>query len=163
MRAGDPVAWGAYEARFKPLLETYARRTRIPVGDWPTCVSEVLEDEGIRLSRSDKRPINLSAYLIAAVRHRFLRLKRTEARRAKNYDAAAEDRSGEWVVSTVCSEAALRDSVGPDDADAMAAPTALHRLAAELREGLTVEEESILVWLSEHVPHTQIAEWLGTS
>ena len=160
MRSGDPIAWGIYETRFRPLLETYARRTKIPVWDWPVCVVEVLEDEGLRLSRRHAGPVNLAAYLIAAVRHRFLRLKRAESCRVKNYDAASEDRSGEWVVSSLCSEDSLCTSSGPDD-DARLMSAALHRLATELRAGLTTEEESILVWVSEQVPHAQIAEWLG--
>src|SRR5262245_16196167 len=160
MRNGDALAWGIYEARFKPLLETYARRTKIPLWDWPICVVEVLEDEGLRLSSGDACPVNLAAYLIAAVRHRYLRLKRAESCRVKNYDAASEDRSGEWVVSSLCSEDALRTSRGPDG-DARLMSAALRRLATELRAGLTTEEESILVWVSEQVPHAQIAEWLG--
>ena len=36
---------------------------------------------------------------------------------------------------------------------AKGAANALHRLATELQEGLTTEEESILVWVSERVPH----------
>lgn len=162
MRRGDPEAWGLYEARFKPLLEKYARRTKIPVWDWPICVVEVLEDEGIRLSHGEAPPVNLGAYLITAVRHRFLRLKRAESCRVRNYGAAAEDRSGEWVVSSLCSEESLRTSRGPD-ADPKGGSSALRRLATELRAGLTQEEESILVWVSEQVPHAKIAEWLGVS
>lgn len=160
MRNGDAVAWGAYETRFLPLLETYAQRINIPLWDWPICVVEVLEDEGLRLSRSDERPVNLAAYLISAVRHRFLRLKRAESCRVKNYDAASEDRSGEWVVSCLCSEDSLRTSNGPDE-DARSMSVALRRLASDLRENLTPEEESILFWVSEGVPHARIAEWLG--
>jgi DNA-directed RNA polymerase specialized sigma24 family protein len=162
MGSGDAVAWGIYETRFKPVLEAYARHAKIPHGDWPVCVVEVLEDEGLRLSSGDTRPMNLAGYLITAAQRRFLRLKRAESCRAKNYDAASEDRAGEWVVSSLCSEDSLRTSRGPDgDAGLMA--SALRRLATELSEGLTTEEESILVWVSERVPHAQIAEWLGVS
>jgi DNA-directed RNA polymerase specialized sigma24 family protein len=163
MSRGDPAAWGAYEARFRPILEAYARRSKIPVWEWPTCVTEVLEDEAFRFSRGTvPPPINLAAYLVTAVHHRYLRLKRTNACRERYYDAAGEDRSGEWVVPSLCSEDLLRTSGGPDVSPGFASG-ALGRLVAELREGLTPEEESILVWVSERVPHAQIATWLGTS
>jgi hypothetical protein len=163
MQTRDRAAWSIFEARFKPILTAYARRAKIPPGDWPVCVFEVLEDEGLRLSARDTEPpINLAAYLIAAVRHRYLRVKRAQACRDKNYDAAADDQSGEWVVASLCSEDALRASRGPG-ADTRDASTALRRLASELRAGLTIEEESILVWVSERVPHAQIATWLGMS
>ena len=163
MGDGDPAAWAVYEARFRPTLEAYARRIKIPVWDWPTCVVEVLEDEGLRLCSGEAiRPVNLAAYLIAAVRHRFLRLRRAESCRRKHYDAAAEDCRGEWVVSALCSEEAIRTSRGAD-IDATLASNTLRRLANELREGLTNEEESILVWVSERVPHSQIAKWVGMS
>jgi hypothetical protein len=162
MRTGDAAAWGLYHARFKPILSAYARRSKIPSGDWPVCVAEVLEDEAIRLTTKAAAPVNLAAYLIAAVRHRYLRLKRAQSCRDRNYHAAADDRAGEWVVSSLCSEDALRASRGPGG-EARSSPPALSRLANELRAGLTVEEESILVWVSERIPHAQIATWLGMS
>jgi len=163
IRHGDPAAWGTYEARFRPILEAYARRSKIPRWEWPTCIAEVLEDEAFRFSRGDApRPINLAAYLVTAVHHRYLRLKRSESCRERNYGAASEYRLGEWVVSSVCSEELLRTSRGPDVSPVVASD-ALGRLVGELRSGLTSEEESILVWVSERVPHAQIAAWLGTS
>lgn len=163
MRAGDPRAYAVFYDRFKPILDAYAQRVNLPSDDWPVCVTEVLEDEALRLSRNETvPPVNLAAYLITAVRHRHWRLKRARSCRDKNYDAAADDRFGERVVSSLCSEDALRASRGPDG-DARSESDALDRLARELRERLTVEEETLLVWAGAGVPHPQIAVWLGVS
>jgi DNA-directed RNA polymerase specialized sigma24 family protein len=162
MCRGDALAWATYDARFRPILEAYARRTKIPTGDWPTCVAEVLEDEGLRLSQPGvTRPVSLGAYLIAAVRHRYLRLKRSDLCRQRNQSAASEDCSGEWVVTSLCSEDALRRSAGVH-ADSITS-NAIQRLSIDLRRALTAEEEAILVWVGERVPHSEIAKWLGIS
>jgi hypothetical protein len=163
MRRGEPAAWGAFVVRFRPILQAYARKARIPAWEWPICITEVLDDEAIRFSSRDvEPPVNLAAYLIRAVHHRYLRVKRSASCRDRTHGAASDDYSGEWVVSSVCSEDSIRSSAGPD-ANAASISDALGRLASELRSGLTTEEESILVWVSEGVPHRQIAQWLGTS
>lgn len=163
MRRGDRVAWGSFAAHFRPLLEAYARKARIPRWEWPVCITEVLDDEALRLSRPDTElPVNLGAYLVRAVHHRYLRLKRSMACRDRNYDAASDEHAGEWVVRTACSEEALRLSAGPE-AREVPLSGSLRRLASELRAGLTRQEETILIWVSEGVSHRQIAEWLGTS
>jgi hypothetical protein len=163
MRTGSAAAWRMYEARFKPILETHARRSKIPHWDWPVCITEVLEDEGIRWSGGDAvLPANIAAYLIAAVRHRYMRLKRAQSCRERKYAAATDDCYGERVVSSLCSVDAIRSSRGPGS-EVHASSDTLFRLVTELRAGLTGDEETILVWVSERVPHRQIATWLGTS
>jgi len=162
MRRGDSTAWRAYHSRFGPPIEAYARRLGIPTIDWPVCVSEVLDDEAIRLTRSAVAPPrNLVAYLSTAVRNRYLRLKRAELCRQRNSEDASEDCRGEWVVTSLCSEYALRS--GGLDTQRLSTDSPLRRLAIELRNHLRPEEEIMLAWVSERVPHSEIAQWLGIS
>jgi hypothetical protein len=160
MRCGDLKSWGAYEARFRPILEAYARRAKIPQLDWPVCLTEVLEDEGIRLTRREAiAPVSLAAHLIAAVHDRYLRLERANSCYERYHGVAGEFCSSGRVVTSRCSENASRDS----DIPPAASTAALTKLLGDLRSGLTPEEEAMLVWLSEGVPHAQIAGWLGLS
>jgi hypothetical protein len=131
-------------------------------------------------------PAQLPAYLAKALRHRYLNEKRSSARRAAAYSAAAMDsdhsrarsqahaepaspngKTGgasvrERLIEHVCSEGALRDSLGPT---VHQKPTsrAVEGLAAFIRMHLTDEEQQILAWEERRMPHRQIAEWLGVS
>jgi hypothetical protein len=163
MRRHDTVAWGVFAARYRPILEAYARKNKIPTSEWAACIDDLLADEALRLSQPDVvAPDHLAAYLIRAVRHRYLYIKRSASCRDRNYSAASEDRAGESVISSACSEDALRSSAGPD-ASPIGISGALRRLAGDLRAGLTDEEESLLIWASEGVPRRRIAEWVGMS
>lgn len=162
MRGGSEAAWAKYDACYRPVLEAYARRARIPAWEWPTCVSEVLADEGLRLTRASvAAPLNLPAYLVSAVRHRYLRLKRDDVCRQRNYAAAVEDWRGESVVTAVCSQDALRRSRG--DTETASASETLRRFATELCRDLTDEDRRLLVWVGERVSHVEIARWMGIS
>jgi DNA-binding CsgD family transcriptional regulator len=182
---GDAAAWGEFDARFRPLLEAYARRVRVPPPLWPQCVDEVLEDEAMRLAAGAPAPDALGAYLVRASYHRFLRARRAAARRERRYGADAVDAgpggaagtagAPERVVGGACSAAALRVSGGAraadggpagwDDPAAASAEDgsggALAGAAAALAARLTDAERQLLVWVAEQVPRRQIAEWLG--
>lgn len=161
LRRGEPGAVEAFATQYRPVLEAYARKTKIPVWEWPVCVADLLTDEALRLSEPESTvPRNVPAYLVRAVRHRYLYLKRSSSCRERNYTAASDDYSGEWIVSSVCSEAARRMSAGPD-ADVASTSVGLLRLARELEAGLSAEERFILTWISEGVPRSMIAKWLG--
>jgi DNA-binding CsgD family transcriptional regulator len=171
---GDAAAWAEFDARFRPLLEAYARRVRVPPALWPQCVDEVLEDEAMRLADGGAVPEHMAAYLVRSAYHRLLKARRAAARRDRRYGAGAPDAgpSAERVVLSVCSAAALRASDGArpgdgapaawDDAgEASAASAVLARAAAALAARLTDAERQLLVWVAEQVPRRQIAEWVG--
>src|SRR5436309_389084 len=91
MRGGDYRACGEFVLRYRPILEAFARKAKIPPCDWPICVVEVLEDEVLRLSAPGvQAPVNVGAYLVRAVHHRYLRLKRAAMGRDRRYAAASE-------------------------------------------------------------------------
>src|SRR5207237_4819848 len=95
MRASVPEAWAEFDARFRPLLERYAARVGIPRWEWSACITEVLDDEALRLAeRPGQLPQHLTAYLVRAVRNRFLQLKRAAIRRANRYAQAAQSEIG---------------------------------------------------------------------
>jgi len=187
MREGDTWAWGEFGVRFEPLLLAYARRIGIPADARKERVLDLLADEGMRLAegRGVVRA-QLPAYLAKALRHRYLNAKRSSARRAAAYSAAAteSDHNGargpaqaeraspngktggasvrERLIEHVCSEGALRDALGPSVRQPSTSRV-VAGLAAFIRVHLTEEEQQILAWEERRVPHRQIAEWLGVS
>jgi hypothetical protein len=163
MRYNDATAWAAFDARFRPVLEAYARKANSPRCEWPVCISELLTDEALRLTeRRTEVPRSLSAYLVRASRNRFLYTKRSMTCRDRNYVAASEHRLGEWVVPSTCSDHARRASEGPDVAP-FEISNGLRRLADHLQALVTDEERAILGWVAEGVPRRTIATWLGAS
>jgi len=167
MRGGKPEAWQEFDARFRPLLETYAQRTGIPRGDWDSCVVDVLDDAAMRLGAADAAdaeiPASVHAYLIRSAYYARLHLKRDVERRERNYELAARDASPEGVIRALCSEAALRDSADPFTRTDERARAALERFVALLDSHLDVEERHMLGWVGEGVPRRQIAEWMGAN
>lgn len=161
MHRRDPEAWTAFDVKFRPLLEAYARKANIPPWEWSVCITELLADEWLRLSRRpNEAPRQLGAYLVRAVRNKYLYIKRAAACRDRNHLAASEDWSGEQILPSTCSEDARRASAGPDAAFADT-EGALRQFARDLSAGLTDEEHAMLTWVSEGVPRARIAEWLG--
>lgn len=177
MRDGDAWAWGEFVARFQPRLDAFAQRVGIPDGERAECVEDVLADEALRFTRrgaTPRLPGNLSAYLMRAVRHKYLRVRRSQSRRSAHYAEAAatggEDDAAEYVVRSACSAHALRhvseaEADGGESArgDHGVLTVALARLTSALRGALTADEERLLVWHGEQVPHREIAAWLGVS
>ncbi|HYD54284.1 MAG TPA: hypothetical protein VEA99_16735 [Gemmatimonadaceae bacterium] len=167
MRAGQPMAWGEFAARFRPALEAFARRAGIPGGDWGVCITEVLDDEALRLAAPEAAlPAHLGAYLVRATYHRYLRLKRSRSCRARHYENASDEFDGEWVVGALCSEHAVRASAGTwadrlDPALEEGPHGTVGRLAHAIDTDLTEVERLLLGWVAQGVSHRQIAEWLG--
>ena len=161
MRADDAWAWGEFVVRFTSPLESYARALRIPESDWDVCITEVIENEAMRLAAPGQQvPERLASYLVRAVRNRWLRLKRSRLCRERYYLRVAE--GVERVVLTASSESAVRDSYGPaEEPEALSA--AREKILAALRRELTHDEEMILGWAAQAIPHRQIAEWMGMS
>jgi DNA-directed RNA polymerase specialized sigma24 family protein len=103
-------------------------------------------------------PRHLSAYLIGAVRHRHLALKRAALRRDSRYAAAVAVDAPAIGIS----EHSRRASEPPRVAEEYAAPgNAVRQFADLLTSRLTLEERHVLAWVGEGVPHRVIAEWLG--
>ena len=164
MRASVPEAWTEFDARFRPLLERYAARIGIPRWEWSCCITEVLDDEALRLiERSREVPQQMAAYLVRAVRNRHLALKRAALRRDNRYaGAAAADASPEGSVGALVSEHTRRACEPPRvSEEQQPTPTAATQLAELLSARLSDEERQILAWVAEGVPQRMIAEWLG--
>jgi len=164
MRASVPEAWTEFDARFRPLLERYAARIGIPRWEWSSCITEVLDDEALRLiERSREVPQQMAAYLIRAVRNRHLALKRAAMRRDNRYaGAAAVDDSPEGSVGPLVSEHTRRACEPPRvSEEQQTTPSALTRVAQLLSARLSDEEQQMLAWVAEGVPQRVIAEWLG--
>ena len=161
LRAGEPHAWTVFTTRYRGPLEAYARKNGIPRWEWPACIDEVLVDEALRLSDPTAIvPRSVLAYLLGAIRNKYLHLKRAAACRSRNHLAAAENFSGDWVVAPACSEASIRHSAGVDGAT-LDAPAVLIRLARDLRAELGHEERAMLDWVAEGISRRTIAGWLG--
>ena len=167
MRAGVPEAWAEFDARFRPLLERYAARVGIPPWDWGVCITEVLDDEALRLvERRGQPPQHLTAYLVRAVRNRFYQVKRAAARRANRYARAAAEQgaAADGALAVVMSEHTRRASDPPRVAEENASvSSALVHFARLLGARLTVEEQQMLAWVAEGVPRRTMADWLGIS
>jgi DNA-directed RNA polymerase specialized sigma24 family protein len=161
MRRGDELALGEFVDRFRPLLEHFARRTRIPRWEWGTCITEVLDDVALKVAAGRiKLPGSLGGYLVRTVRNRHLELRRAAVRRDRHYSSASDADTVERVVVSLCSENTVRASEGPARSDAVGS-AALARLAAILRAELSEDEVLLLAWRSAGVPHRQVAVWLG--
>jgi RNA polymerase sigma factor (sigma-70 family) len=164
MRDGIPEAWFEFDARFRPLLEHYARRIGIPRWDASVCITEVLDDEALALVDGSRGlPQHLSAYLVRALRNRFLELKRAaERRRRRHASAVAGVVEREGVLMEVVSEYARMASEPPRVAeDSEPASEAIARFAKLLDARLNRDERQMLTWVGECVPQRVIAEWLG--
>jgi DNA-directed RNA polymerase specialized sigma24 family protein len=165
MRASVPEAWAEFDARFRPLLERYATRVGIPRWDWSACITEVLDDEALRLIERPTRdmPEHLSAYLVRAVRNRHLALRRATVRRERRYAAAAAiDPVTDGVLSLLVSEHSRHAADPPRVSEEMTpASTAVKQFGALMSARLTNIEREMLAWVAEGVPQRVIAEWLG--
>jgi DNA-directed RNA polymerase specialized sigma24 family protein len=167
MRTGDDWALGEFIARFRPVLLDYARR-RIPSAMFPECIDDVLEDEALRLLEEEAvMPIQLPAYLIAAVRSRYFNLRRNALRRRRWYEEAvgsglytADGR--EPIVRSVCAESSIAAAYGTHDQES-SQPSALEQLARAIDVELDADTRQLLEWLGHAVPHRTIAAWLGRS
>jgi len=169
--AGDGVAWAEFERRFRPVLEVFAARVNVAYWERDECITEVLDDAAMKLIEDDARvPDYVSAYLVGWMRHHLWKRARAAARRDRSHRSAATVAGGEYVVRTVCSEQAVRESSGMwaegDSRENVAEGAntgAGERLANALMAQLSTDEQRIIAWVSESVPYRQIAEWTGGS
>jgi hypothetical protein len=169
MRRGDVWAWGEFAARFRPLLQEYATQTGIPRWEWSDCIENVLTDEAMRLTEDGVPvPDRLEGYLIQAVYHRRLSIKRAQQRRARHeWDAMEAERdedireeAGAVVLRLLCSQHALDES-DRGRQEGLALAPGLARLTREILQRTRPDEQQILEWIGQRVTHRQIAVWLG--
>ena len=165
MRSGESAAFDEFVARFHPILLHYARLARVPSEAREELVIELLGDAASRfVSAEHPLPGSVAAYLVTALRHRALNMRRDRARRMQRCDDALDTvgAPGEWAVVSLCSEATVRASRSPDwDTPSMS--PALVGLAAALDQKLSDDERRLLGWLAHYIPQRQIATWLGIS
>ena len=162
MRAGRREAWSEFDARFRPMLETYAIKTRLHRSEWDVCVVAVLDDAAIRLMEPGVEiPASVQGYLVRAAHNRRLLLRRGQRRRDDAIERRAGDLSVEGVMRSLCSAAALRESEDPLADDDHRMRIALDHFVTLVERELDVDERHILGWVGEGVPRRQIAEWLG--
>ena len=169
MRAGMPVAFEQFVARFHPVLLDYARRAGVGQPERDELVSDVLTDAALHfLAPGAGTPRNPRMYLITAFRNRLLNSKRGHMRREDHHATAVReaaldsDYADDGDAAAGCSEDAVRESRGPGWERA-ALPRALALLAVHLDEALAPEERQLLVAVAENVPQREVAEWLGVS
>jgi hypothetical protein len=161
MRRRDRMAWAEWDARFRAVLEHYAKRSGIPRWDAATCIAEVLETEGMRFAFSaSAMPDRMVSYLRTAVRNRYRTQHRISERRFRKYAAAASG-DADGVVDSVASEDSIRASRGVQLPDTRFLP--LRRFAKWLEMEVSEDDRTLLAWIAEQVPRRQIAAWLGVS
>jgi len=163
IQAGDPLAWDEFMVRFRAPLEAFAKSSRIPSADWPVCVQEVLEEALVRLSDpASPIPARIAGYLIRMARNEFLQLQRRQSVSVK-YSELAETRGRDRVMRCLVSEASRRASGEFAGEEPVSSARAIESLAIKLGASLTAEEEQILTWVSNRIPHRKIAEWMEAS
>lgn len=164
MRRDEPEAFMEFFHTYRPLLMAEARRLRVQPALCQEMVDECLDDVAMRLRRyTAPVPRSLVPYLVRALRLHRLAKRRGERRRVDaTHDGSVSAADSATDLHGTVSEAAMRDSAGPDY-ERTPASTALERLASMVEEGLSDEEELMLSWVSRWVPQSSIAEWLGIS
>jgi RNA polymerase sigma factor (sigma-70 family) len=165
LRRGDTQVLTEFVHRFQRIVLGQARRYGIPISERRAWVLELLHDVAMGLMRpGTPMPRSVRAYLVRASHHRWVDGCRTLARRRlpAEPESSAERTLDEAVVLESHSEYSYRSSRGPDW-EAVALSPVLERLASTLEEGLTLEERRLLSWVSQDVPHHEIARVIGIS
>jgi len=165
LRVHDEAAYREFFLRHRPLLLELARRGRVRPELRDEIAGDFLERISMKLARpTSVVPDHLAAYVAAAfTRHLIDRARARRSRSAALREAMTARDSGEWVVSSLSSEDALRASVGAGGRDDGELPAALRALLGFVESETSEEERRLLWWLAERVPQRQIAEWTGVS
>lgn len=158
MRVGESWAWSEFLLRFGTRLERYARRIEIPSADWPECVADLVEDEAIRLATpSAAIPDHLTAYLHAALRHRWNRARSANELRTRAFSEIGGDRldrsrdGGDPPV-----ESAMEEGRDMSRREAL-----LVRFVSALLVHTSEPDRVMLTWRANRVSRSEIAAWLG--
>ncbi|HJR63806.1 MAG TPA: hypothetical protein VJ803_08870 [Gemmatimonadaceae bacterium] len=160
IRRDDYLALHEFVARYRPMLINFAERVGLKGADLDTVAADVLTDVAIRLLKSRRYPRSMELYLVACFKNRLLNLERS--RRRIGEMSVLNGGENEPPYPSLSSQAALRESAGPLWEPLPLAP-GVELLASLLDEGLSRDERLLLAWVSEHVPQSEIACWLGIS
>lgn len=162
MRAQDDRAFEEFVRRFQLPALLQARRLRVPPAERREWVSDVLYQTGIALCRRHAPPYgSVIAYLVTACKRKSLADRRNlEARDRREMQCADDAGSGERAVLSLCSEATLRAAYGAEWEPA-SLPPVLEWLVSLLGEATTEDDRSLLAWVGQRVPYSEIAGWLG--
>lgn len=165
LRAGDYWALREFVSRYRGLLMSHAERFGFDVEDARAVATEVLHDVARELIEARRvLPRSMDGYVVRCFRNRVLNAVRDASRRGRPELACSADPGEVSPESdpTGCSEAMLHSAAGPEWEPVSLNP-ALERLAALLDGGLSKNERHLLSWVSEFVPQSEIAAWLGIS
>ena len=165
LRVHDEAAYREFFLRHRALLLELARRGRVRPDLRDEVAGDFLERIAMKLARATSVvPDHLAAYVAAAFsRHLIDRARARRTRSAAVREAMTERESGEWVVTSLASEDALRASAGTSGREEDELPPALQALLRYVESETSEEERRLLWWLAERVPQRQIAEWTGSS
>lgn len=154
MRQGTYGALAEFSARYAPLLQNHVEHSGFHVADVETVVADLLSDIAASLITSRALPsCSMETYVLRCFRKRLASVHR----RAVRDGDVMED-----VEHSGCSEGTVMFAAGPAY-EPHPLPRALERLSTMLDEGLSIEERTLLVAVSEYVSQRDIAEWLGVS
>ena len=162
MRSGDEAALREFLLRFHPLLLHRAGKLPIPAAEREDLVVEVLEEAAFRLTAPvAPLPDSLEKYLARALRNRYLKSRRGNARgeRAVREESEYPMDSDGATLTLLVSEGSQRAAAGPWVEDARTRDS-LARLCDALTAVLTAEELQLLVWTSNFIAYREIGSWL---
>lgn len=166
LRAGDYYALLEFIARHRGLLMSHAERFGLAVEDARAVATEVLHDVAHELiERPGLLPRSMDGYVVRCFRNRVFNSMRDASRRDRIISEAVdvgERTSPDEDSAGGCSQAMLRSAAGPAWESIPLTPS-LERLAQLLDGGLDDSERQLLAWVSEYVPQSVIATWLGVT
>ena len=164
VRAGDYFALLEFVARQRGLLVSHAERFGFAIDDARAVATEVLHDVARELiEHPGALPDSMDAYVVRCFRNRVLNSVRDATRRGLR-GAVVRESSPDVIPhddeGVGCSQAMLRSAAGAAS-EPVPMSAVLERLALLLDGGLSEPERHLLSWVSEYVPQSEIAAWLG--
>jgi hypothetical protein len=165
LRSRDGEAVEEFIRRYQALILVQARRLRIPPDERTQWTIELLYHVASAIA-SDRAaiPRAIGPYLVTACRRKAHSEWRGRASRER-WEMQCADETGaldQRAVVSVCSEASVRSTYGPDW-EPVALPAVLERLVSVFEEGISPDERQLLSWIGQRTSYTTVAEWLGIS
>lgn len=165
LRAEEPGAFLEIVRRYQELVFKYARQLGVRAEEQREWVTDLFHDVVLSLIKPGAIvPSSLGSYFARACRNKAYMAYRTRTRRARRESAASTpDSEGGSIVTTLCSEAMLRNARGVDLEVADGLSVTLQRFTKKLEANLSPDDRQLLDWSTESVPLRLIAEWEGIS
>ena len=150
MRRDEEQAFVEFIERLRMVAWNQARDLGIVASERRSWTEEILHDCALALVRHGANvPVNLSGYVVVAVRRKFFAEIRKARSEGKLADRLAQELPGEATQSANEPAATLPEPVA--------------RLTDRLSRILTEQEELLLIWKGHRITYSTIAEWLGES